>query len=169
MSFFGPAHVHYSCTGFVIAENRVLTAAHCVGDSMRTDGHLVREVIKADKVNDLAVLDTPTLDLTNSQKPALPLRDQPLERFENVIGLGYAFGFEKPLATFNQVMILAYTPDADEMGPGVWVSGGYHPGMSGGPLVDAAGYVVGVVQRTGDGIGYSVTTLTIRAFLLGTR
>jgi hypothetical protein len=39
--------------------------------------------------------------------------------------------------------------------------------MSGGPITDYQGRVVGIIQQTNEGIGYGVNALTIRTFLLG--
>lgn len=160
-NFFGEGELaHYACTGFMIEPKRMLTAAHCVGDDMTGDG-LPLHLVKADAYFDLAVYDIDSL------KTPLTLRDAPVERFEPVMGVGYGYGFTRLLVTFHKVVLIDYTPEA-AMAPGIWVSLGYIGGMSGGPVVDADGYVIGVVQRSNSEIGYSVNCLTIHAFLLGT-
>jgi hypothetical protein len=49
--------------------------------------------------------------------------------------------------------------------PGVVVQGGYLPGMSGGPLIDADGLVVGIVQTSAHNVGYGVGARVIQAFI----
>lgn len=156
--FFGPQRVRYSCSAFQIAPNRVLTAAHCVGEKMLGDGHGIR-VLKVDKYYDLALLQS-------EGKPSLEFRDKPVSRFEKLTAIGYAFGWTK-LSTLNvTVLIENYAVQADAP-VGIIVQGGYIGGMSGGPVVDDAGAVVSVVQRGSAQIGYGVSTLLVRAFLLG--
>jgi S1-C subfamily serine protease len=50
--------------------------------------------------------------------------------------------------------------------PGIVVQGGYIPGMSGGPVIDKDGQVVGIIQQSDQNIGYGVGVDRISEFLL---
>lgn len=159
MTLDGPQHGYYVCTGEVIALNRVLTAAHCVGDRMLADGHDAK-VLKADETTDLAVLEVAT------KKPTLTMRDAPVERFETLSGIGYAWGLTRLSVLAERVFLTRVTPpDDNSPAPKILVQPGFIGGMSGGPVVDTNGLMVGIVQETGDGIGLGVSVLQIRAFL----
>ncbi len=152
--------VQYVCSGEVIAPNRVLTAAHCVGTMMQVDG-VASTLIAKDDTWDLALLSVKT------SKPALPLRDEDVVRFEPLTAIGYAEGW-------NYLTVLSEKPFAiniqpiTEMPVGIFVQGGYIEGMSGGPVVDKDGRMVSIIQRqVTEVVGYGVGVLPIRTFLLG--
>lgn len=151
----------YTCTGFVVSLNRVLTAAHCIGELMTVDGQAIDQVVKVDRSMDLAVV------AVFSKKRPVIFDDRTLVRFEPVYGIGYAFGWTFLTTTIGAVENAAYAP-TDEIAPGVIVFGIYIGGMSGGPVIDQHGHVVGMAQQTNDGIGYGVGALLMRAFLIGT-
>lgn len=160
-TMFGPMRASYVCTGFVINKHRVMTAAHCVGEAMTADGIAVK-VLKADETTDLALLDVDT------NKPALAFQDRPLERGDALTALGYGFGWTRILVLEVKVLLVDYTPPGTDLAAGMFVDGGYIGGMSGGPVVDANGKVVSIVQRSVEKAGYGVGTLMMKAFLLGT-
>lgn len=151
---------HFTCTGFVIAANRVLTAGHCAGAEMNADGQAAT-ILKVDEMNDLMLLQVSTA------KHALQLRTSPLVRFEEVTSIGYGFGWTQLTVLHNDVMLVTHIP-AMGIAPGIITQTEYIGGMSGGPVVDSHGRVIGMVQRGGRGTGYGVGTLIMRAFLLGT-
>ena len=152
----------HTCSGEVIGVNRVLTAGHCFGESIQADG-IQAKVLKVDKWADLMVLSVLT------SKPAIEFRDSDVVRFEDLTAIGYAFGWSKLSVTQVRAYLLNIDPfDANnEMAPGLIVQGTYIGGMSGGPVVDADGRMVGIVQQANQGIGYGVGTQLMRAFLLG--
>ncbi len=159
--FQGPLQGTYVCSGEVIAPNRVLTAAHCVGDAMLADGVPVLHVLGTDKFYDLALLDVPTA------KPALVLRDGDAVVNEPLLAMGYAWGYNV-ITTLQVHPILVNIIPYKGGAPGILVQGAYIGGMSGGPVIDRYGEMVGIVQqRTEDGAGYGVGSVVIRAFLLG--
>lgn len=151
---------HYVCSGFVVAPLRVLTAAHCVSPQMYADGS-VATVLKSDDYYDLAVVSTDTM------KPVLTFRDKPVARFELLSSIGYAFGWSILTVIEERVLIVDLSP-SDDAAAGTITQPGAIGGMSGGPVVDVDGRVVGIVQRSNHGVGYGVGVLVMRAFLLGT-
>lgn len=159
-TFLGPAERPYVCTGFVIAPARVATAAHCLGTALRVDGVPPVELLATSAFYDLALLRVETT------KPILPIRPTAIRRFERVIGLGYGYGWTRLTTTFHRVMLVNHLIDP-ELPPGLVVQAGYIGGMSGGPVIDAKGYLVGMVQRSNAQIGYGVGLDILRAFLLG--
>jgi S1-C subfamily serine protease len=150
----------YVCSGFVIAPQRVLTANHCLdGETILADG-ITAKILHHDTYYDLGVLEV------KINKPALLFRDYEVERFEKFTAIGYAFGWTRLSAKEERVENVNLSPK-NELPPGLIVQNGYIGGMSGGPLVDDNGYLVGIMQQTNDGVGYGVGVLLIRAFLLG--
>lgn len=151
----------YTCTGFVVAPQLVLTAEHCIGEKMLADGQPVTVLRESEKKTDLALLAVPTT------KQPLILRESDLKRFDVVHGIGYAMGMDYLTVSFSRVNAVNRSPDRDDMLPGLIVMPGYMGGMSGGPVIDEDGLVVGMCQQSNKGVGYGVGTLIMRAFLVG--
>jgi len=166
-TMFGTQQGTYTCTGEVIAVDRVLTAAHCIGQKMKTDQDEVQVVIKADKTLDLALLATNT-----HQKPSMKFRQAPVVRFEVLTAIGYAYGYTELSVLLERVFFVHSYPwgpeeDGTQTPAGIIVQGGYIGGMSGGPVVDAKGLQVSIVQRGGEFVGYGVDVAAIQGFLAG--
>jgi hypothetical protein len=157
MTMFGPAEGGYTCTGFVIAENVVMAAAHCIGTEMTADGAEATLIKKSTPEVDLAVIAVQT------HKRPLAIQERRLERFQEIHGIGY----EKLTVSFSRLELDGFTPDYEELTAGMFVMGGYIDGMSGGQVIDHTGNVIGIVQRGLENVGYGVGILQIRAFLLG--
>ncbi len=149
------------CTGMVLAQNRVLTAAHCVGEAMQADGQPAI-ILKVDEFYDLVWLDVLTI------RPILVLSDDPVHESDEVQAYGYAWGWDRLTMLTCRVVHVDFSPNP-KMPVGVFTQGGYIPGMSGGPVVNSRSEMVGIIQQTNDGIGYGVGVQLIRAFLLGTK
>lgn len=149
------------CTGIVLAPNRVLTAAHCVGEAMQADGQAAI-LLKSDEFYDLAWLNVLT------PRPALLLADVPPHDNDEVQAYGYAWGWDRLTMLTCRVIHVDFSPNP-KMPVGVFTQGGYIPGMSGGPVVNSRSELIGIIQQTNDGVGYGVGVQLIRAFLLGTK
>lgn len=147
------------CTGAVVAPTWVLTAAHCMSEPLSADG-VAASVLKVSETYDLMLLSVDT------RKPSLEISDEKAERFQQLTAIGYAFGLTKLAVMSVRVLLVDVVPE-EHIAPSVFVQPQYIEGMSGGPVVDAEGRLVGVIQNAGEGAGLHIGTLLIRAFLLG--
>lgn len=123
----------YTCTGFVINASRgyVITAEHCISENkegMLVDGQ--PSVIVAEN-DTFAILTFPPMS-----KPPIDIRANKPDYGEDVISVGYGFG--KLMVFVRQV--------AGFEGGDIALGGLLAPGMSGGPVVDMNGKVVGMNQ-----------------------
>jgi S1-C subfamily serine protease len=122
------------CAGFVInSEDRlILTARHCVEEGRE---HFVNgsqaEIVKVS--DSLAVVrgETPL-------GPSVKIRKRPLKRGEEVVGLG--FGLSIYMSSVGHVAVPLYKDGS------VWLDRLLNQGMSGGPVVDMNGEVIGISQ-----------------------
>lgn len=142
-------------TGFVIGDGVVITNAHVVAGTDdvgvevvdqrgRTD-ELAGEVVLYDPAIDIAVLRVPELEA-----PALQFRPQPAGVGEDVVILGYPLDgpFAATAGKVRQTITLQGPDiyDDGEVSREVYtVRAVVRSGNSGGPMIDAAGQVVGVV------------------------
>jgi hypothetical protein len=149
-------------TGFVVAPGRAVTNHHviddCRGVRLRsaTGADLPARVLAADRERDLALLEVP-----NDAGPPLSFRRDPnIRRGEGVVTYGFPLSgilSSGPTLTTGEVSALAGLADNPRQ---YQISAPVQPGNSGGPLLDMAGNVVGVIvsklnaqrvaQRTGD-------------------
>jgi len=153
-------HGRTACTGFLIADMRVLTAAHCLGEQMTVAGQIVTDRV-GDEYYDLALLTVPGL-----HGVVLLLRDIPVVRFSYFAALGHAYGWQR-LSIFHVRLYHIDLSPAEGMRPGLLVKPGYIGGMSGGPLIDVDGRVAGICQASNQDLGYGIGATLIRAFLVG--
>lgn len=149
----------YGCSAFSIATRKFLTAAHCYGANMTVDGSKAA-VILMDVDKDLMVL------LADDTRPSLILRAAPLTYLESAIGLGYGYSWLFPTITWHRALMFHYSPFKG-VWPGTWFQGGFIGGMSGGPVIDVDGQVVGICQRGNEQSGYGVGVDVIEGFLKG--
>jgi S1-C subfamily serine protease len=146
-------------TGFVVAPGRVLTAAHVVeGAADPTviigDENLTGRVIAADPRLDVALIDVATLSA-----PALALSPEPPQVLDDV----YAFGNPLGGATSASRGIVSAVNDRT-----VQTDAAVNPGNSGGPLLNDAGDVVGLViskNAEAEGVSFAVPVDRLRAFV----
>jgi S1-C subfamily serine protease len=164
-------------TGFVIdREGHVVTNAHVVQEaeraSLRVEGEelVPARIVGADLSTDLAVLkvDPDDMDLV-----PLPLGDaSEVQVGDEVLALGNPFGLEDTITSgivsARQRRITA--PNGYAIDGIIQTDAAVNPGNSGGPLVDAAGRVIGVNSQiaTGGGsrafagIAFAVPVSTVR-------
>jgi S1-C subfamily serine protease len=161
MTFFGPTEYSYSCSGFVIAKDRVLTDEHCLGEDMTVDGISPVVIQKSVEAVDLALLNIHT------DKPALTFRTTEVKRFSTVYSIGHGYGWKSITALKHRLLLFRNSP-AEGYTPGLIVEGPFIGGMSGGPIVDEDGDVIGIVQASNQEIGYGVGWNVIGEFLAGT-
>ncbi|WP_372623733.1 S1C family serine protease [Falsiroseomonas sp.] len=149
-------------TGFVIAPGRALTNHHVVNEcrGLRLRNAAGTEapvrVLASDRERDLALLEVPE----NVGPPLAFRREGSLRRGEGVVTYGFPLAgllSSGPTLTTGEISALAGLGDNQRQ---FQISAPVQPGNSGGPLLDMAGNVVGVIvsklnaqrvaQRTGD-------------------
>lgn len=141
---------HPVCTAFVVAQGQALTAAHCLPSDdteMFADGELSK-VLKRNKQFGLVTL-------ADTKKPPLTIRSTEALIGEDVRSFGYAWGY---LNVFRRT--ISSRDDVDAM-----LDSPLAPGMSGGPVVDVKGEVVGINQLTNEVVGIVCGPSEIRRFL----
>ena len=153
-------------TGWLVAPGQVVTAAHVVkGMTAVTLVAGARstsaQVTGVAPDTDLAVVD---VDPDWLDVPPLSLRGEQVEPGADVYAIGHALG--DPTASVTRGIVGSVR---DEFGvTTIQTDAAINPGVSGGPLLDDAGRVVGViVSKTlgGDGIGQAVEAAEVRDFI----
>lgn len=141
------------CTGVQIGIIRVLTAEHCVPDN--NDGVLINgspaKVIKKDAW--LALLETPPAHSIIELAPSNPPVGTDVATIGLVDSSGTRLTLKRGVAGFNI------------HGVGMFIDGPLVQGMSGGPVVDDHGHLVGINQATNQWTGLVSTVKEIREFL----
>jgi S1-C subfamily serine protease len=141
-----------TCSAFSIDDDRdyVLTAKHCTPEDplKPTIVDLVPAKLVADDVQyDFAVLHVPGMD----HKALALAADEPKAGTE-VISLGYGMGLKKWMFRHAWVSNRGLSiPDLD--GEWIMIDGAFVGGQSGGPVINAAGEVIAVVQRANSTTG----------------
>lgn len=156
-----------SCTGFVINTTAkhdkedvdyVLTAAHCDGEGLLVDQTPAITVAKDNKKDLLVVA------IARSGKPALRLAKDNPKQGDEVASLGYGYGLERPMLRVTHIADdNTYIPEDGIGGPLMITDAAFVGGQSGGPVVNAAGEVVMIVQRGTGTVGIGVGAETIRS------
>ncbi|MEO8344120.1 MAG: Do family serine endopeptidase [Betaproteobacteria bacterium] len=148
-------------SGFIVSpDGYVVTNAHVVDGATEVTVKLsdrrefTAKVIGSDKRTDIALI---KIDATNL--PALDINANPaIKRGEWVIAIGSPFGFESSVTAGVISGVHRALPDG-QMVPFIQTDVAVNPGNSGGPLLNAAGQVVGVnsqiYSRSGGYMGLS--------------
>jgi len=180
----GTGRMLSSGTGFIVASGRAMTNHHviegCRSVLARVAGgaELPARVVSSDRQRDLALLELPA-----NAGPALSFRrDVNIRRGEGVVTYGFPLAgllSSGPTLTTGEVSALAGLRNNEQQ---YQISAPVQPGNSGGPLLDLAGNVVGVIvsklnaqriaQQTGDipqNVNFAVKGLEALAFLRANR
>jgi S1-C subfamily serine protease len=146
-------HKQYVCTGFITnaAAGEVVTALHCITEdeeSIYVDGE-PSLVLRYDTSYAL-------LKIHAMRKPPLEIGTKPPKLTDRVMSFGYANGYMQTLSR-----------GVSRFWEHGWfaVDGPLVPGMSGGPIVDMDGRVVGMNQASDYAIGVASGVESLRAFL----
>lgn len=162
-------------SGFLVdRRGRVLTNAHVVDDAttaqVRFDDGTETDarVLGADESTDLAVLQ---VDRTAPGVTPLPLgRSGTLNVGDAVIAIGNPFGLERTATTgiVSALKRIITAPNGFDIQNVIQTDAAINEGNSGGPLLDAAGRVIGINSQIAsesggnNGVGFAVPIDTIR-------
>ena len=162
-------------SGFVVdRRGRVLTNAHVVDDAKKAqvrfdDGtETDARVLGADESTDVAVLQ---VERTASGVAPLTLgRSEALQVGDAVIAIGNPFGLERTATTgiVSALKRIITAPNGFEIQNVIQTDAAINEGNSGGPLLDAAGRVIGINSQIAsesggnNGVGFAVPIDTIR-------
>ncbi len=169
-----------SGTGFVLdAEGHLVTNAHVVDDAQTVEVAFAEgakeqgRVIATDRSTDLAVLQ---VDLAGHDVDPLQLDSSAdVKVGDDVYAIGNPFGLERSFTAgiVSAVNRQIQSPNGFTIDDAIQTDAPVNQGNSGGPLLDAAGNVIGVVSQiaseTGGnvGIGYAVPSDTVRTVVDG--
>lgn len=140
------------CSGFAVGVVHVITAEHCVpqgNEEVRVNGVPVRVV----KKNELFAL----LEVPVAQPSLMTISKENAIVTDAVAVIGFAYG-EKPLAVLQRFVARNVAGD-------IFLDGNIAPGMSGGPVINEKGQVVGLTQASNSVFGIACGAKEIRDFL----
>jgi hypothetical protein len=157
-----------SCTGFVIADDErdkdhdrvdwLMTAAHCEGPELYAD-RMTTKIRWKDTKADMMVL-----EVSDTGRPALVLAKDNPKIGDELGSYGFGFGLERAMFRIAHVSDDdTYIPEDGIGGPFMVIDAQFVGGMSGGPVINAAGEVVMIVQRGGQGVGLGIGAEKIRS------
>lgn len=143
-----------ACTGFVINKKQgyVMTAHHCLNEGTTTRLTVAGAtgpvwMVFEDEDMDIAVIGT----LIN--KPALkPSRVYP-QKGQEIGSLGFGYGLSQSLFRAGYVSNVAVVFNEEIQGTWALFDGPFIGGMSGGPIFNHKGEVVGIVQMSNEVAG----------------
>ena len=162
-------------TGFVIDDQgHVVTNEHVVGDSQTVELRFADEgeeqgrVLATDPSTDIALI---KVDLSGHDVTPVKLgSSEAVKVGDSVFAIGNPFGLERTLTAgiVSAVNRDITAPNDFTINDVIQTDAPVNPGNSGGPLLDAAGNVIGVVSQIQSenggniGIGYAVPSDTVK-------
>ncbi len=159
----------FDSAGKILTNHHVIAGAHAIAVEFKDGRSLLAEVIGADPLTDLAVLQVPVEDL-----PALPLGDSDeLKVGDWVIAIGNPFGLEHTVSAGIISAKERTSRDVNLGDPDAYYSflqtdASINPGNSGGPLLDLSGHVVGIntaINQGANNIGFAIPVNMIAELL----
>src|ERR1035437_7819634 len=166
-------------TGLILTNEHVIDGASSITVSL--EGHSGRtataHVVGADRSKDLALL---RIDPAGATLHPLKLASSSgIEVGDPAYAIGNPFGLNWTLTTgiVSALHREIKAPDGTAIANVIQTDAALNPGNSGGPLLDASGEVIGVnsqilssssstgAQGGSEGVGFAISTTTIRAFL----
>lgn len=155
--------------GKILTNHHVIAGAHAIAVEFKDGRSLLAEVVGADQLTDLAVLQVPAQGLL-----ALPLGDSDRLRVGDwVIAIGNPFGLEHTVSAGIISAKERTSRDVNLGDPDAYYSflqtdASINPGNSGGPLVDLSGQVVGIntaINQGANNIGFAIPVSMISELL----
>jgi serine protease Do len=155
--------------GKILTNHHVIAGAHAISVEFKDGRSLLAEVVGADPLTDLAVLQVPTDGLV-----ALPLGDSDQLRVGDwVIAIGNPFGLEHTvsagiISAKERTSRDVHLGDPDAYYSFLQTDASINPGNSGGPLLDLSGRVVGIntaINQGANNIGFAIPVNMIAALL----
>ena len=142
------------CAGFVVQPELVLSADHCYAENLRVDG-LVAIELGHGLESDLTLL-----RVIGLRKEPVTFSTTPIAVGKEIMAYGHAYGATQPILRAGNVAAHDtkhyYTIIFDKT---------YIGGMSGAPVVNTSGDVVGIVQMRNTDVGIGVDAEAILWFI----
>jgi putative serine protease PepD len=163
--------------GLIVTNEHVIDGAQAVSVSFGANLAESRRarVVATDTSDDLALL---KIDTSGLALAPLPLADSTgLQVGDPTYAIGNPYGLDRTLTTgvVSALQRRISAPDNASIANVIQTDAALNPGNSGGPLLDAAGRVIGVnsqiatgsgsAQGGSTGIGFAVPSNTVRAFV----
>jgi len=151
-------------SGFAIERNGlILTNFHVIADGINPKVILpdrtfqTATIVLASKVDDLAFLkiekDLPTLPMGDSSS---------LSQADEVYAMGFPFGGDLPgEMTVKKGIVSGKRYFKETNGEFIQTDSTLNPGLSGGPMINSCGQVIGINTLGGTGFGFAISSATI--------
>ena len=165
--------VIYRSDGYVLTNNHVIAGAASISVTLADGRSYPGTVVRADAASDLAVVKVAASGLPSAEigsSAALKVGQlviaigDPLGEFANSVSTGIVSGLDRQIETGGAVT------GAERLSGLIQTDAAVNSGNSGGPLVNSAGQVVGIVtatSSTAQGLGFAIPVDAARAIMQG--